>query len=244
MCPHNLAKNNAPLRALEPGLVVDVGSFDARDAVQYAKAGHQVLTIEPSPGKWDFIQQQIRAANFEGKISLLKLAMSNTTGTAPFVVNRAGKVGQKRFKGLGSAQDGLGAALQKLDNYSAATVEVQVRTLDEVVPASREVLYLKVDAQGYDYQVLMGAKKLLSQKRIRQLVFELMPLHMPGGSDSVVGVFDYMDRMGYDCGRCVTSHEGGIAARDLGEMLSDARKGHWLRGVNYGRWEDVLCVVK
>jgi hypothetical protein len=47
-------------------------------------------------------------------------------------------------------------------------------------------------SEGYDYQVLLGAQSLLATKRIRRLVAELMPLHMPGGPGAAVEMIEYL----------------------------------------------------
>ena len=246
-CPHGKAVSKL-LRREPSGLVLDVGSFDGRDAIAFAKAGHRVWTFEPSPGKVSPIRERIANLGLAINITVYPYAISNTTGTAPFVVNRAGKPAQKMFRGLGSAQDGLGKALWKVDNKTAAVVQVPVRTLDGIVPPDMNVLLLKVDAQGYDYHVLLGAERLLAAKRIRRLVAEVMPMHTPGGPNTTVAMVAYLNRMGYSCMRCDGS--GAVAWKDKDKAvrvsdyaleLARASKGVSNRGVNFGRWDDIVC---
>jgi FkbM family methyltransferase len=249
-CPHGrtLAKM---LRRRPSGFVIDVGSFDGRDAIAFAKAGHRVWTIEPSPGKVEPIRERIASLGLAHIVTVFPYAMSNTTGTAPFVVNRAGQTEKKMFRGeLGSAQDGLGKALWNVDNKTAAVVHVPVRTLDAIVPSAQDVLLLKVDAQGYDYQVLLGAQSLLATKRIRRLVAELWPLHMPGGPGAAVEMIEYLNRLGYSCYRCdgpdmtipgLDIRGKPVSVRTYADQLARKDKGQLERGVNVGRWDDVVC---
>ena len=241
-CPHGRVLSKL-LRREKPGFVLDVGSFDGRDAIAFGRAGHRVWSFEPSPGKVQPIRERIVATGLAANVSLFGYALSNYTGSAPFVVNRAGAGAKKMFRGeLGSAQDGLGKALWTVDNKTAAIVEVPVRTLDTLVPISETVLLLKVDAQGFDYQVLLGAARLLAEKRVRRLVAEIMPLHAPGGTATIVEMVEYLNRMGYDCTRCNGPGDrlfihGPVRVLEYANALARPDKGLMNRGVNFGRYE-------
>ena len=51
-------------------------------------------------------------------------------------------------------------------------VRVRIKTLDEVINFKRDKIYLlKIDVQGYENQVLLGAKKNL--KNIKYIIIEL-----------------------------------------------------------------------
>jgi precorrin-6B methylase 2 len=50
------------LRQHQPGqLVIDVGAYDGQEAIQYARAGHKVLSFEPTPSKAIKIKQALGA---------------------------------------------------------------------------------------------------------------------------------------------------------------------------------------
>ena len=111
-------------------------------------------------------------------------------------------------------------------------------------------LLLKVDAQGYDYQVLMGAEQLLRRRQIRRLVAELMPMHMPGGPSAAVDMVAYLNRLGYACTRCdgpgATLRDESILGKRVGVLeyaseLARTDRGILNRGVNFGRWDDLVC---
>ena len=124
-CPHHGGSLMQLLSGEPPGFVLEVGSFDGSGAIAFARAGHRVWSFEPSPGKFEPTKKKIIAAGLAAKIYLFGYALSNVTGSAPFVVNRAGYNGKKMFKGeLGSEQDGLGTPLWKLDNKTTAVVQV------------------------------------------------------------------------------------------------------------------------
>ena len=50
---------------------------------------------------------------------------------------------------------------QDLCTAHVLQVQVPVRTLDGLIPGEQHVLMLKVDTQGFDYRVLLGAARPL-----------------------------------------------------------------------------------
>lgn len=234
--------------------------------MRFARAGYRVWTFEPSPGKVAPIRAKLASGGFDGKVRLYPYALSNTTGTAPFVVNMGGRGAQAMFNGSGSAQDGLGAALW--DSSVARVEQVPVRMLDELVPPNESVALLKVDAQGFDFQVLLGAERLL-RRGVGVVIAEVSPGLAPGGAAAIAEMIGYMGRLGYRCARCASkggaahgdtsanssSARGGAArpseefgaptaaipALEWATALADHSKATTYRGVNMGRWSDIVC---
>ena len=56
--------DTGPLGKVKPGLILDVGAYDGRDAISYAKAGHNVLSFEPVPSKHSKIEANIMRSGF------------------------------------------------------------------------------------------------------------------------------------------------------------------------------------
>jgi len=106
------------LRQHQPGqLVIDVGAYDGQEAIQYARAGHKVLSFEPTPSKAIKIKQALADAGVEDSVDFYSYAISDKSGTAPFVVNVGVHMenGQwvvnegesKSVDSIGSEQDGF-----------------------------------------------------------------------------------------------------------------------------------------
>lgn len=64
-----------------------------------------------------------------------------------------------------------------------SSVEVQVRTLDEVAAAEgvERIDFLKIDTEGNEYPVLLGARRLLEQKAIGIIHFEFNEMNIVSG---------------------------------------------------------------
>jgi hypothetical protein len=69
------------LRQHQPGqLVIDVGAYDGQEAIQYARAGHKVLSFEPTPSKAIKIKQALADAGVEDSVDFYSYAISDKSG--------------------------------------------------------------------------------------------------------------------------------------------------------------------
>jgi FkbM family methyltransferase len=195
-------------------LIIDVGSFDGSDAIDFAKfTRRKVLTFEPTPTKHDSIRKRLHEAGVDANVTLLPYALSNTTGTGQLELLRAKHSAGRRFvnNGLGSAQDLLTQSVRPglLPPTRAGVVSVPVRQLDPLLaerdPLAR-IAYMKIDAQGFDTLVLRGAEQLLSKTRIETFAFEFTPFLMPGREDEAVSALEWLERLRYSCVPCNQKH--------------------------------------
>jgi len=238
-----------------PGLVIDVGAFDGKEAIEYASAGHQVLSFEPTPSKGVKIRQALRDAGVDSKVTFFPWAVSDKAGELPFIVNVAVHLEQGKWAvdddrekdphKMGSEQDGFNVPWNR---ENSTTVMVKTETLDNVVPAGQYVLFLKVDSQGHDYNVLRGAERLLTEQRILVFSAEISPGLMPGGQQEALDMLNFIASKGYNCHACQTSFETGfrfglpIPHEVWAEHVASLKFEH--RGANHGQWDDIVCFAK
>jgi FkbM family methyltransferase len=76
-----------------------------------------------------------------------------------------------------------------------ATIPVPVVSLDEYFDASDKIALLKIDAEGAEYEILKGAKRILRQ-HAPLLVLECENRHLRPGT--VQDVFSYLQDFGYE----------------------------------------------
>ena len=92
--------------------------------------------------------------------------------------------------------------------------KVPVITLDACQLFARDGnIFLKVDTQGYEQQVLDGATELLKSLRGVQLEMSLAPLYE--GQADFVGLIDQMQKSGFD----IWALNPGFANRETGRLL-------------------------
>lgn len=77
---------------------------------------------------------------------------------------------------------------------SAGEIKVPVTTIDSFCAQNNisSVDYIKSDTQGFEMQVLLGAKELMSQNRIKLIYFEIIFTDMYENMTSFDKVFKYM----------------------------------------------------
>ena len=78
------------------------------------------------------------------------------------------------------------------------TEDIAVRTLDEIVePGWRRPIALKIDTQGFELEVLKGARHTLADVPLIMLEMSLVPLYK--GAPHFGTLFDALEGLGYRC---------------------------------------------
>ncbi|MFQ3680308.1 MAG: FkbM family methyltransferase [Pseudanabaenaceae cyanobacterium] len=150
------------LRAIAPHCqtFVDVGANVGNWSAAFCQAmpaQGRGLLFEPSAAAQQVLQQRFAG---DPRVEIAAVALSDTVGTAPFYEEpNAGET----------------SSLVAQHSQSQAQVRwVPVTTLDRAIAERgwERVDFLKIDAEGYDFQVLRGAQRLLQQQKIGSLQFE------------------------------------------------------------------------
>jgi FkbM family methyltransferase len=139
-------------RHVQPGWrVVDVGAnhgyFTLLLAALVGETGH-VFALEPNPRLFNLLGRTIRVNGFDDRVTLLPYAAAATDAPADLHVPR------------GLSGDG---SLMARGGESPAAFRVEQRRLDTLIDAPID--FLKIDAEGADYDVLDGAAGLLDGAR-------------------------------------------------------------------------------
>ena len=145
------------LHALRPGdLFVDIGANVGSYTVLAAGAcGASVVAVEPVPSTYGQLLDNIRLNNLES----LVIAENIGLAAAP---------GQLRFSArLGTMSHVLAAGKQEAD-----AIDVPVRTLDDVLQ-DRRPTFIKIDVEGYEAEILKGARRALRSDTLLAVVMEL-----------------------------------------------------------------------
>ena len=182
-----LADVEGALRRRPSSLVIDVGAYDGADAVKFASAGHKVISIEATPAKKHAILKRISRSSHADRITFLLAAASRQSGNVTFTTF-----------GKGSMQDQI-----RPHGWTANSHEVQVPavTLDSVVGPTAHVLYAKIDAQGHDGAVVLGARGLIATQRLQFISLEVSP-RLATNTSEYVEALALLLAHGYACMDC------------------------------------------
>jgi FkbM family methyltransferase len=148
-----LAQTKAPIPVL-----FDVGANQGNWTLEaLALANAKVVRIEAFEPSSETRQIFSRRVNEIASVAVNDLALSSEPGTASFYSNSAG------------------AGTNSLDSVSGDNVEaVRVSTVDLFMAEKgiETIDFLKIDTEGFDFNVLQGASKALQQGRIDIIQFE------------------------------------------------------------------------
>jgi FkbM family methyltransferase len=169
-------------RLHRPGTMVDVGAHDGLLTVPFARLpGARVIAFEPLPSA--FVRLQAACAGLG--VDLRREALGARPGTLTLSMPVVG----------GEPIEQWASFAKNYDEFASVTVErfeVPVITLDSLGLA--DVEHLKVDAEGFEQEVLEGARGTLRRCR-PVLSLELEERHRSGATRDVPAL---LDSLGYE----------------------------------------------
>jgi FkbM family methyltransferase len=145
------------LHVLRPGdLFVDVGANVGSYTVLAAgAAGANCVSFEPVPSSFAHLLDNVRLNNLESKVMAKNIGIGAVSRTITFTA------------GL-DAENHVATAAE----LATSTIEVPVEPLDAVVQHG-PVMVLKIDVEGYETEVLNGAKELMQAEGLLAVIMEL-----------------------------------------------------------------------
>lgn len=136
-------------------LVVDVGAHVGAYTIRAADAGARVLAFEPNPSSFRVLSETI-SRNQWVNVRAFQVALGSKSGTAVMSIPSGYETAASLTRAVGGRRE-----------------EVNVRRLDDMVGLGEgeSVDWLKIDAEGYELEVLAGGAHVLS--RTRRLILEV-----------------------------------------------------------------------
>ncbi len=130
----------------------NVGAFSIIASVN---AGANTISVEPIPDTYKKMVRNVKINNAEDKIKTLQVGVGDKNTTLRFTENL----------------DTINGVALNQDN-DVNTVEVQVLRLDDIFKEQKPVL-LKIDVEGYEWQVLQGSKDILNDDTLKAVIIEI-----------------------------------------------------------------------
>lgn len=161
---HDLPVTEAVFRILSPGdLALDVGAnLGAMTSALSWCVGRtgRVLSFEANPSVFARLQKNIQQMQNGTVVTATNQAVSDSSRTLTLVEG-----------GDFATNQGTSHVLRPGETGWARTHEIQSCTLDELLPRER-VKLCKIDVERHEFEVLKGAHKLLTERRIETIIFE------------------------------------------------------------------------
>lgn len=146
--------------AQKGGIMVDAGANQAYHSLIFCAAGpgNKVYAFEPSLRNINIINDNIHlnSAYIHNRLQLFPHGLGDKSETLTFDPGN-------------EEQTGWGKIVAEKEDTLLTTINV--RRLDEILPGTAIVL-LKIDVEGYDLKVILGAEKLITKGHIQNIIFE------------------------------------------------------------------------
>lgn len=136
---------------------IDVGCHKGEildEILQLAPNGKH-FGFEPIPGLYNNLKNK-----YDDKATIYPYALADTNGKSTF-----------QFVKNAPAYSGLKKRRYDTDTPDIEEIEVEIKVLDELIPDSLKINFVKIDVEGAEFGVLKGAKQLLKRDK-PVIVFE------------------------------------------------------------------------
>jgi len=169
-------------------IVFDVGANVGDWSIATLQA-HSPLTIyafEPAPTPYALLQKHLNEYN---NISINNLALSDTTGKANFNYYQKDSTMGGLFKR---------PIVEKIFHQQPSCFEVNTQTLDSFCQerSINNIDFLKIDTEGAELAVLLGAHDMLIHNNIKTIQFEYGGTY-PDAKITLKEVYDLLSSCGY-----------------------------------------------
>lgn len=167
----------------------DIGSHVGMIAIYLGKiVGEKgkIYCFEPFPISFERLKNNIYINNFNN-IQLNNLAISDSVGIADFYY----QPNDFQLNSLGKVSDGI----KRLDH----NIKVETNTIDNYCEKNNinKINFIKIDTEGYEYNVLLGAEKMLHSKNIDIIQFEISKTPLESIGRNPAEIVEYLNRKGY-----------------------------------------------
>lgn len=169
--------------------VIDIGAhmglFSVR-AAQLAGNNGKVYAFEPAPATQALLKKTININGLEGVIEPRSEAIGDKDGITHFYVSDA-------------EGDNSNSLVQYKEDRALHSVEVKITSIDNFIrnrPLQR-VDFIKIDAEGFEYNVLLGCRHLFAQMKPCGIL-ALHPAGIASNGNSLQQIYDFMQEMNYD----------------------------------------------
>ena len=144
------------LHALRPeNIFVDVGANVGAYTILSSKVVNaKSVAFEPLPETFERLKNNINVNRIADRVVIKNLGVADKIGSVYFTNNR-----------------GVENKVNLTNKRGSDTTNVSVTTLDSELSENND-LFLKIDVEGYELNVIEGAKNILSSKRFLALIIE------------------------------------------------------------------------
>jgi len=169
---------------LEEGMhVVDIGAnigyYTLIEAQNVGKTG-KIYAIEPEPNNFGFLNRNVQANNFRDVIEIYQIAIADKDGEAKFYI---------------SNKSNLHSLLPNPENRYIA---VKTLTLDNFLKDKHPVDFIRMDTEGFEYNIIKGATNTLKREKNIKLFIEFHPPELEAQGLPLKALIEKLNDFGFE----------------------------------------------
>jgi FkbM family methyltransferase len=170
---------------LDRGIILDVGANTGYSATWFSTIADRVVAFEPNPENVRLLREHLRIRRIPN-VQVIESAVSDRSGSATLYCKP--RSGHHSLGDIGASE-------------TLGTIEVPCTTIDAFMDQSRidRVALLKIDVEGFEPEVLNGAKLGLSSGSIERVMFEHNPAFYSQRGIDVELPVTTLDQLGFVC---------------------------------------------
>jgi FkbM family methyltransferase len=186
--------------------VVDVGANIGLHSITMAnamRAEGKILALEPTPGTFDALRASLTLNLLLTRIDARQMAAGEHSGDMVLHCHPCA----------------LWNSLFPYPDIETQQVSVPVAPLDALVPAGTLVDLVKIDAEGAEFAILRGMRRILAEARDISVVLEFSATHFERVGASPAELIEFMAGFGL-VPQLIDEHTGALDAFDLEQVLA------------------------
>lgn len=142
---YNISKKN-----IKHGVVIDAGSNVGEFAIYAGLLGaKKVYAFEPVTKTYDILKNNIKINKLEKTVIPIKMALGDQPGKTKIFFNYSGDGGANISRNINTI------------NYE----KIKVIKLDDFIKKNEKINFIKMDVEGYEKQILLGAKRIIHKNK-------------------------------------------------------------------------------
>jgi FkbM family methyltransferase len=164
--------------------VAEVGASMGLYAMAFAGrvgAGGHVTAFEPDPDSASALEANVGVNGWRDRVRVIRAAVGQCSGQVRFASAR-----------------GLESRIEMRPEVCDGVITVPMVTLDDAL-AGRRIDVIKIDVEGFEQQVLQGARTILTEERRcpRAILVEVHPFAWADAGTTSVSFLGLLDSMGF-----------------------------------------------
>ena len=140
--------------------VIDIGANVGFTTTYFSKISNNVIAFEPDNKNFEYLNSQIKIRNLKN-VEAHNLAVSNVSGPVEFYYRNSNDLHSLGVHNKGKIIQTSHIAAISLDDFWGSSPQ--------------QIGLIKIDVEGFEFEVLQGASKLLEMRLVEAIIFEYSP---------------------------------------------------------------------